>query len=1057
MNSFAGTTRRVAQLAGIFVLLAGITVLAGWQLDIEPLKSVVTGGIGMSPLTALAFVFAGAALYASTLSESRAGASRLMHWTRMISAGTVLLISSIKLAVLISGSNFPIDGLIFGGQRGETNPAVMSPATAGSFLLFGLALLLPARPAVMPLFQTLTFMGGLAGWLGLNFFLFGGESFIPFAQMAAHTALLLLVLSAGILSIRTDGGLMALLTSESLGGLMARRLIPAALILPIVLRWLRMKGQLAGLYSSQAGWSLLTLALMLAFGGLVWAAAVLLNRVEEKRRAAEASLRSGQELLQAVADGSLAVIYVKDLDGKYLLVNRRYEEVFHVRRDEMAGKTDYDLFSKESADAFRAVDRQVATTGAAVEAEEVAPHDDGPHTYFSIKCPLRDSSGKVSAVCGISTDITERKRAEDALRQSDARTRAMIDAALDAIIAMDESGLIREFNPAAEKIFEYRREETIGRPLADLIIPSGLRDAHRRALAHYLATGEGTVLGKRIEVQGCRADGTEVPLELSISRAPGDGPPMFTGFARDITDRKQAEEAVRASEERFRTMADSAPVLIWISGLDKRCTWFNRQWLEFVGHTLEKELDDGWSESVHPDDISHCVSTFTPAFEERRAYSLEYRLRRHDGQWRWVFDKAIPLYRPGGEFVGYIGSCVDITERKHLEDQLHHARKMEAVGRLAGGIAHDFNNLLTAINGYADLTLDGLFLGNPLRDGVENIRKAGEKAAALTRQLLAFGRRQVVETKVLNVNEVVENNAKILSRVIGEDIQFVTTLDRGLKAIKTDPGQIEQILMNLAVNARDAMPQGGKLTIETRNVHLDDTYAEQHAGAGAGDYVMIAVTDSGCGMDAETQAQIFEPFFTTKDVGKGTGLGLSIVYGIVKQNKGNIWVYSEPGKGTTFKLYFPQVEELPVVASNNSPLSLVVAAHAETILVVEDDDIVRQLVCAVLQKGGYQTINARNGAEALEICKHDGGRIGLVLSDLVMPEMSGPALIAQLSVVTPGLKALHMSGYASDAVVRHGYVGSSIPFIQKPFSATDLLQKVRDVLESSDPNGATAQ
>jgi len=323
--------------------------------------------------------------------------------------------------------------------------------------------------------------------------------------------------------------------------------------------------------------------------------------------------------------------------------------------------------------------------------------------------------------------------------------------------------------------------------------------------------------------------------------------------------------------------------------------------------------------------------------------------------------------------------------------------------------------------------------------------------------LLAFGRRQVVETKVLNVNQVVESNARILSRVIGEDIEFVTTLDRGLRAIKSDPGQIEQILMNLAVNARDAMPQGGKLTIETRNVHLDDSYAQQHSGAGPGDYVMIAVTDSGCGMDAETRAQIFEPFFTTKEVGKGTGLGLSIVYGIVKQNKGNIWVYSEPGKGTTFKVYFPQVEERPNVPSHHGPLKLVVAAHSATILVVEDDDIVRQLVCAVLQKGGYQTISARNGVEALQICKQDDGRMGLVLSDLVMPEMSGPALTAKLSAVCPGLKALHMSGYASDAVVRHGYVGSSIPFIQKPFSACDLLRKVREVLDSTGSNDATVK
>jgi len=1056
MNSFAVTTRRFTQLSGITVFLAGIVVLTGWQFHLDRLKSLVAGGIRMAPLTALAFVFAGGAVYASGFSALPNSGS-VVRWTRFTFAGILLLISSIKLVAFMSGSNLPVDALTFPRASEGTNPAVMSPAAACSFFLFGVAFLLPRRSTTMPLFQTLTLVGGLASWLGLNFLLFGGEPLFPFAQMAAQTALLLIVLSAGILSTRADGGLVALLTKNSPGGLMARRLIPAALILPILLRWFRMKGQLAGLYSSQAGWSLFTLTLMLAFGGLVWAAAILLDRLEEKRRVAEMKVRAGQELLQAVADGSLAVIYVKDLEGRYLFVNRRHEELFHVRRDEIAGKTDYDLFPKETADAFRAVDEQVATTGAAVEAEEIAPQDDGLHTYFSIKCPLRDDSGKVSAVCGISTDITERKRAEDALRQSDARTRAMIDAALDAIIAMDEMGVIREFNPAAERIFGYRRDETIGRSLGDVIITVGLRDAHREALARYLVTGEGKLLGKRIEVEGTRADGTGVPLELSISRAPGDGPPMFTGFLRDITDRRQAEEALRASEERFRTMADSAPVLIWISGVDKRCTWFNRQWLEFVGRTLEQELGDGWAENVHPDDLGHCISTYTAAFEDRRTFTMEYRLRRQDGQWRWVFDKGIPHHRPGGDFAGYIGSCVDITERKHLEDQLHHAQKMDAIGRLAGGIAHDFNNLLTAINGYADLTLGGLSQDNPLRDGVENIRKAGDKAAALTRQLLAFGRRQIVETKVLDVNELVENNAKILSRVIGEDIRFVTSLDPALKPIKTDPGQIEQILMNLAVNARDAMPQGGKLTIETRNVYLDDTYAEQHTGAGTGDYVMLAVTDTGCGMDAQTQAQIFEPFFTTKEVGKGTGLGLAIVYGIVKQNNGNIWVYSEPGKGTTLKVYFPQVEERLSVQGNTVPLHLVIATHDETILVVEDDDIVRQLVCAILQKGGYQTISARNGVEALEICKNEDGRIGMVLSDLVMPEMSGPALIAQLKSVTPGLRALHMSGYASDAVVRHGYLGSSIPFIQKPFSAIDLLQKVRDVLESTASNGSAVQ
>jgi nitrogen fixation/metabolism regulation signal transduction histidine kinase len=384
-----------------------------------------------------------------------------------------------------------------------------------------------------------------------------------------------------------------------------------------------------------------------------------------------------------------------------------------------------------------------------------------------------------------------------------------------------------------------------------------------------------------------------------------------------------------------------------------------------------------------------------------------------------------------------------------LEEQLHHSQKMDAIGRLAGGIAHDFNNLLTAINGYADLALDRASLDPGTRELIAEVLKAGKQAAALTRQLLAFGRRQVIERKRLDLNAIVESNAKILRRVIGEDVNLVTTLQAGLNSVKVDAGQIEQILMNLAVNARDAMPQGGKLTIETQNIRLDKSYADRHISVAPGDYVMIAVSDTGCGMDLATQSRIFEPFFTTKELGKGTGLGLSIVYAIVKQNEGDIWVYSEPGHGSSFKIYFPQIlEEDELKPVSEMKVVFKPSRGSETILVVEDDARVRELICAVLQNEGYKTLSSQNGREAIDVCESQGSDIGLVITDTVMPEMSGPALVAHLIEKLPGIRFLQMSGYVDEAVLRHGYLDSGALFIQKPFRAADLLKRVREILDS---------
>jgi PAS domain S-box-containing protein len=515
---------------------------------------------------------------------------------------------------------------------------------------------------------------------------------------------------------------------------------------------------------------------------------------------------------------------------------------------------------------------------------------------------------------------------------------------------------------------------------------------------------------------------------------------------------ERAAQALQESESRFRAIFEQAAIGMADSSLDARFIRLNQRFCEIMGYSREELLGLTFREISHPDDLARDEQIVAQLLSgEQNSFAVEKRYLRKDGRVVWANLQLSLLRSPAGDPLHFVAVVEDITaqkraedERRNLERQLLQAQKMESVGRLAGGVAHDFNNHLTVIDGYCAMLLDELGPGDPLREAVGEILHAGSRAAALTQQLLAFSRKQVAEPRVISLNDVVADAGKMLSRLIGDDIEIVTRFDAGLGSVVADPSQMNQVLMNLAINARDAMPDGGRIIIETSNTDLDEGYAAQHAGVEPGPYVLLSITDTGVGMTQEVAQHIFEPFFTTKGVGVGTGLGLSTVYGIVKQAGGWIWVYSEPGQGSTFKVYLPRAVGAP------EPLPAPVAAETlrgtETVLVVEDQPEVRRLTLAMLESRGYRLLEAANGSEALSLCEQYAEPIHLLITDVVMPGMTGRELAMRLAAFRPSLKTLYTSGYTASAIVHEGVLDPDVAYLPKPFSPAQLAAKVRGVL-----------
>ncbi len=621
----------------------------------------------------------------------------------------------------------------------------------------------------------------------------------------------------------------------------------------------------------------------------------------------------------------------------------------------------------------------------------------------------------------------------------DARYRVLLEQSQEAVaVAVD--GRVAYANPACVEMFGYQKP-LIGVPVSVFFAP-GSREQVEEIVRHRLA---GEPAPELYEAVGLRGDGTAFSVELRVTPVEFEGQSGSQAILRDITGRKRMEAEIRESEERYRLLFERNLAGVYRSTPDGRLLECNRAYAQMMGYASPAEAmaQPGAAFQANADGRQRFLERLR---REGSLVNFENQARRKDGSLVWVVENVslLPSDEEGGEVL--LGTVFDMTERRRLEEQLLQSQKMEAVGRLAGGIAHDFNNLLTAISGYSELLLRELPEGDPRRESAEEIRKAGGRAAGLTQQLLAFSRRQVLEPRVLDLNAVIAGMERMLRRVIGEDIELITAPQPDLWRAKADPGQIEQAILNLVVNARDAMPRGGRLTLETANVELDEKFAGRYATVEPGPHVMLAVSDTGIGMDQELQARLFEPFFTTKEHGKGTGLGLSTTYGIVKQSGGSIWVYSEPGHGTTFKIYLPRceepLEELPPAAPAREA-----APGTETILLVEDEPEVRRLVEKLLRLKGYRVLSAGSPADAVATAKRHDDAIHLLLTDVIMPGMNGRELARLLAAGRPAMRVLYMSGYADAAMNQHGILPPGTAFLSKPFTPELLARKIREVLD----------
>ncbi len=761
------------------------------------------------------------------------------------------------------------------------------------------------------------------------------------------------------------------------------------------------------------------------------------------RKRVEQSLRASEERFRNLVEQAQAGIWTINHEAVTTYVNPRVAAMLGYTMEEMNGRHLFAFMDGDGqARASQLMNRRRQGIAESHEFEFIRKDGNRIRTALSTS-PMVDPTGSFQGAIAVVTDITERKRAEEALRESEERFRLLLnDVTMVSVQGYGPDGTTQYWNAGSRRLYGYTAEEALGRSLLDLIIPPEMHDQVAQAVRQMAETG---VPVPASELNLKRKDGTRVPVysSHSIVQRPGHPPELFC-IDIDLSAIKQAEvererlSAAIAQSGEVVVITDTAGKIQYVNPAFESITGYRRD--EVIGRN-PRILKSGKHDATFYDELWRTISS-------GRTWQGRFVNNRKDGQ-QYTEDATIsPVRDAAGNIINYVAVKRDITEQLQLAAQFQQAQKMESVGRLAGGVAHDFNNMLTAILGYVELAVDRLPTGDPVRSDLDEIRRAAQRSADLTRQLLAFARRQTVTPQVLNLNDTIAAMLKMLRRLIGEDIELRWIPHDRLPLIHMDPSQIDQLLVNLVVNARDAIAGVGRITIETAPATRNADDCGSDTGPTPGQFVMLAIIDNGCGMDEATRVQIFEPFFTTKGLAEGTGLGLATVYGIVKQNRGCIDVASAPGRGTTFRVYLPvHVVGQPHLKHTTKEAAAIQRGN-ETILLVEDEPAILALGTQMLQRQGYHVLPASSPGEALRVAQEHAGEIHLLITDVVMPEMNGRELAKRLLTLYPNLKRLFMSGYTADVVAHRGVVDEGINFIQKPFSMQSLATQARQALDT---------
>ena len=941
--------RQLSLVAAIAAIAFGVAIGAGYVFSVGRLLPLPQFVLPTQPLVAVLFIVTGGSLLALRLGA---------HGLQRATAAAATLIAAAILSEYLLGVDLRVDTLLFPRAVFGSSlvfPGRPAPVTGTTFLLLGAALLVAAfRPGERPrrthtalvlgaiVLPVIPIVGHLLGVPELHTFAFR-------VGTSLHTALMLLVLAAGVGATTHESAVLNLLRARDPGTILLRLLLPLAVLLPLLF----VAGSIAalhlGLYEVHVG-------LVLFVSGCI-------------------------ALLLSVAFWVVAI--VRRADGE-----------------------------RRSAD------------------------------HAQAQLTLRDHRLRAETA------------AAEAARESERQTRELLKVLSHApVLARGVDGRIRFWSAGAERLYGWPAEQAVG-ALARELLPTEFPVLEREAEAALLEHGEW-----HAELARRARNGTtlRVASHWILHRDPDGRPDAVIEVDNDVTERRRAQEALRQSEARYRALVAATARIVWTSSADGRRPLDLSQWVTFTGQSTVEAAGSGWLQAIHPDDQGEAIRVWKEAVRERKAMLTTHRLRRADGEYRHMEARAVPVLDERGEVREWVGAHADVTDRIQAQEQLGQAQKLQAVGTLAGGVAHEVNNQLMAVLGFGDFVLKELGPGHPQAPDVEEMIRGATRAARVAQQLLTFSRRQVNQTRLLDLHAAVEGLAPVLKRLLGADKSMIVLEQPARHRVLADPTQVDQVLINLAANARDAMSPGGRLTIGTDDVVLDESYGRAH-GLGhlaPGPYVRLTVSDNGCGMERETLGKIFQPFFTTKPVGAGTGLGLSTVYGIVKQNDGFIWAYSEPGLGTTMKIYWPaagtagnlaESEPAPeAAAERSSPL------EPALVLVVEDEPSVRSLVRRTLEGVGLAVIEADNGRKALEKLATMREPPSLVLTDVIMPGLNGRELSEALSLTQPGIPVLFMSGYTGDDVLARSLLPAKAPYIQKPFAPEDLVARVRVMLSAVTP------